>query len=49
MSLGAVGWLLVVGVLAAVLGAAVLYYARSAARSASQSATSADRPWWTRT
>ena len=41
----AVGWLLVVGVLAAVFGAAVLYNARSA----SQSATSADRPWWTRT
>jgi hypothetical protein len=41
----AVGWLLVAGVLIAVFGAAVLYNARSAPASA----TSADRPWWTRT
>ena len=40
----AVGWLLVVGVLAVVFGAAVLY----SVRSVSQPATSADRSWWTR-
>jgi hypothetical protein len=44
----AVGWLLVAGVLIAVFGAAVLYNARIP-KSAPASATSADRPWWTRT
>lgn len=38
----AVGWLLVIGVLTAVFGAAVLYNTRATA----QPAPPADRPWW---
>jgi hypothetical protein len=41
----AVGWLLVIGILTAVFGAAVLYNAR-AAQPAPQPPSPADRPWW---
>lgn len=43
----AVGWLLVIGVLAAVFGAAVLYQARTAPQAtAAPQPPPADRPWW---
>ncbi len=47
----AVGWLLVVGVLVAVFGAAVLYSSRvpKPPKTAPQHAAPADRPWWTKT
>jgi hypothetical protein len=45
----ATGWLLVAGVLIAVLGAAVLYNARNPKTAKTAPAAPAERPWWPRT
>jgi hypothetical protein len=45
----ATGWLLVAGVLIAVLGAAVLLNARNPKTAKTAPAAPAERPWWPRT